>query len=246
MATSTTGARSRKRTATQGIQSDRADIAAAQKARAQRTRQGQKEIGSYRGATQMSINAVRQAANSRVARSLAGTPEGRQIAQETRGQIRALRGSLPFTIAGAQRSLKSDLQGINQDLMQSRLSLQQHQQDRLAAIQDILRAQQQNAADRLKSKATKSEIDLAVRKAVRLIREQGAINVDPNAKPEDKRPHAIPTSPLEWKEFEQAVAGGDVSNHAAIQAIRRIQRLLKGKHPDLFVNPPKYLQNLGG
>lgn len=221
---STTGARSRKRTAKQAIQSDRADIAATQKARGQRTRQYRKEAGSYRGATNMAVNFIRQQNLG----GLRGTPEGNQIAKEYSGRIKSLQQSLPFALAPVQREFKSDIQGINSDLAGAQLDLQQHRQDKLAAIQDILAAQRDEAQKIAENKAGKrSGVDAAYKEALRLIREQALINKDPNASEGDKRPSALPRNELEWMQFEDSLGGrAGIDERAARKAVQALKRRL--------------------
>lgn len=225
---STTGARSRKRTANQAVQTDDQNIAAAQKARGQRTRQGRKEISSYRGAT----NTVEAAIRASNLAGLRGTPEGRQLQKEYSGRTRALEQSLPFTIAPAQRELKGDLQSIDQDLAGYRLDKQQHLQDRAAAIADVLKAQQEEAAKTASNQSEKRQgVDAAYKAALRLIREQQLINQDPNADESDKHPSAVPRNELEWIRFEDALNHVEgVDQRSATKALRALRRRIEAVH----------------
>lgn len=228
---STTGARSRKRTAKQAIQGDQADIAGLQKQKGQRTKQFQKEAGSIRGATAMSIAQI-QGQNLG---GLRGTPEGNQLSKEYSGRIKSLRASLPFALAPAQREFKSDIQGINADLSGAALDLQQHQQDRLSAIQDILSARAENQATK------KADVDRASKEALRLIHEQTLVNADPKTKADDKG-SPVPQSELEWMRFEEHLRGIEgIDDRAARKAVKRLQTAVARENARaLKVTPGKY------
>ena len=219
------GAKSKKHTATQAVQTDILDLGQAQKGVQQAQRQGRKQISSYKGATRMAIGQI-QGQNLG---GLRGTPEGRQLAQEYRSRIGDLRSSLPFGLAPLQRDMKSNMLSARSDVASAQLKLQQDQADRAAAAAQIAQTLQQNQA--VKRQGAQS----AYTEAMRLIHEQ-ALTVQGLKQKQasggtltttEKRilgQSAVPSTELEWMQFEDAlnkVAG--IDNRSARKAVRHLQ-----------------------
>jgi hypothetical protein len=231
---STTGARSRKHTSTQAIQTDQQDIAALRKQQGQRTKQFHKEAGSTKAATQQAIALVR----SQNLGGLRGTPEGNQLAKEWAGRAHSLKANLPYALAPIQSDYKGDMAGLTNQLGQAQLGLQQDQADRFKAINDILQTRAQNQA----AKAT--AVDSAYKEALRLIHEQTLVNKDPNADDSDKG-SPVPQTELEWMRFEEHLnKTSGIDDRSARKAIKRIRRdQLREQARALAVTPHKYLSS---
>lgn len=220
MATSKRTFRKEQRSAQQAIQKDQLGLAQDQGALRSRTRQFRKEINSYRGATRMATQATQAQGNTKVAQSLAGTPEGRQLAQEIRGRTKDLHNSLPFTIAATQRDFKGDRADLMQTIANDRLALSQDQQNFQSSIADQLAQQQQNQQQKA------ADVQTAVREALRLIHEQADINASSDPKlASHKTPSAIPQTDLQWQSFFEHLRSQEgVDARSARKAIKHIQR----------------------
>lgn len=218
------GYTSKRRTANQAIQGDKLDVQSQQKALGQRRKQLHREVSSYSGAGQAVQQQIARQQAKLPSLGLQGTPEGRQLGQEYRSRARDIQQSLPFLVAATQREGKADIAGIQSDLQNALLQLQQDRQDRAQAIKDQLATIAQNKSEK------RAGVDNAYREALRLIHKQQLTNADPNAKDSDKGA-AVPQNPLEWINFEEALRRVEgVDNRSATKAIRALQRRLATIH----------------
>jgi hypothetical protein len=227
------GARSKRQTANQAVQSDQLALGQAQKGRRQAVRQGRKQISSYKGATRMAVNQIR----GQNLGGLRGTPEGRQLQQEYTGRIRSLQQSLPFGLAPLQRDMKSNIASANSDIAKARLGLQQDQQDQASAAAQIQQILSHNQT------VKRQGVQSAYNEAMTLIREQAHIIDAVKAKQgrgetlssSEKHiltTHAYPVTDLEWTQFEQALQAKDgVDGRSARKAVKHLQNALTAGGP---------------
>lgn len=227
------GAKSKKRTASQAVQTDQQALGMAQKGRQQAIKQGQKQISSYKGATRMAIGQI-QGQNLG---GLRGTPEGRQLQQEYRGRVRSLQQSLPFGLAPLQADMKANVASANSDIAEARLGLQQDQADQASAAAEIQKILAHNQT------VKRQGVQSAYNEAMTLIREQAHIIDTVKAKSargetlsasekSAMASHAYPVTDSDWIQFEKALQAKEgVDPRSARKAIKRLQQALTAGGP---------------